>query len=133
MQIEGWQLSLGAFGAALLGSGLGWFIRSQLGKARLRSAEERAQMVVEEAQPEADRLKRDAQLEGREAANADSAAQQLDAVRRQADFVVENDADFASLHEQIKAVFRETLYFDRPSWDEYFMSIARVVASRPDA
>jgi len=69
-------------------------------------------------------------LEEREANNADSAAQQLDAVRKQADFVVENDADLGALHEKIRAVFRESLYFARPNWDEYFMSIARVVASR---
>lgn len=69
-------------------------------------------------------------LEGREATNDDSAAQQLDAVRQQADFIVENDSDLPALHEKIRAVFRETLYFDRPSWDEYFMSIARVVAMR---
>lgn len=69
-------------------------------------------------------------LEEREATNADSAAQQLDAVRKQADFVVENDADLGALHEKIRAVFRESLYFARPGWDEYFMSIARVVASR---
>lgn len=69
-------------------------------------------------------------VETREAGGDDDAGQQLDAVRAQADFVVENDGDLESLHEKIRAVFRETLYFARPSWDEYFMSIARVVSSR---
>jgi len=70
-------------------------------------------------------------VEAREAGGrGDDAGQQLDAVEALADFVVENDRDLGALHEKIKAVFRETLYFDRPSWDEYFMSIARVVASR---
>ena len=69
-------------------------------------------------------------LEDREANNDDSAAQQLDAVRKQADFIVENNGELPELHEKIRAVFRETLYFDRPSWDEYFMSIARVVSLR---
>ena len=45
---------------------LGWFVRSQLGRARLRSAEHRAQVVLEEAAKNADATKRDALLEGRE-------------------------------------------------------------------
>ena len=69
-------------------------------------------------------------VEAREAGGGEESGQQLDAVRELADFVVENEGDLTSLHEKIRAVFRETLYFDRPSWDEYFMSIARVVASR---
>ncbi|MCC6649998.1 MAG: ribonuclease Y [Candidatus Eisenbacteria bacterium] len=47
---------------------LGWFVRSQLGRARLRSAEHRAQVVLEEAAKNADATKRDALLEGREEA-----------------------------------------------------------------
>ncbi len=69
-------------------------------------------------------------LEARELGSADSAAQQLDAVRSLADFVIENAGALAALHEAIHRLFRESLYFDRPTWDEYFMSIARVVASR---
>jgi dCMP deaminase len=70
------------------------------------------------------------ELEARELGSDDESAQQLDAVRARADFVVHNDGDLAQLHEAIHRIFRESLYFDRPSWDEYFMSIARVVASR---
>ncbi len=55
-------------GGLLAGFGLGWFVRSQLGKARLRSAEQRAQAVIAEARREADALKRDAVLAGREEA-----------------------------------------------------------------
>lgn len=69
-------------------------------------------------------------LEARERGSEDVAAQQLDAVRERADFVVDNGGDLAGLHEAIHRLFRESLYFDRPPWDEYFMSIARVVASR---
>jgi len=69
-------------------------------------------------------------LEAREMGGGDVAGQQLGAVRELADFVVRNDAGLAELHESIHEVFRETLFFERPSWDEYFMSIARVVASR---
>src|SRR5689334_12053247 len=47
---------------------LGWFIRSQLGRARLRSAEQRAVAVLEDARREADTSKRDALLQGREEA-----------------------------------------------------------------
>ncbi|MBI5168785.1 MAG: ribonuclease Y [Candidatus Eisenbacteria bacterium] len=53
---------------AVVAFALGWFIRSQLGKARLRSAEQRAQAVLEEAAREADSAKRDAVLAGREEA-----------------------------------------------------------------
>jgi len=69
-------------------------------------------------------------LEARERGSDDASAQQLDAVRERADFVVNNDGDLAGLHASIHRIFRESLYFERPSWDEYFMSIARVVASR---
>src|SRR5580765_3537801 len=47
---------------------LGWFVRSQLGRARLRSAEQRAQQVLGDAQRDADAMKRDAVLAGREEA-----------------------------------------------------------------
>ncbi len=53
---------------AVLAFLLGWFVRSQLGKARLRSAEQRAQSVIEDATREADSVKRDALLQGREEA-----------------------------------------------------------------
>jgi len=54
--------------AAALAFGIGWFVRSQLGRARLRSAEQRAQAVLEEAAREADAAKRDAMLQAREEA-----------------------------------------------------------------
>jgi dCMP deaminase len=70
------------------------------------------------------------ELEDRELGSDDPAAQQLDAVRAMADFVVRNDAGLDSLYTSIRSVFRESLFFERPSWDDYFMSIAQVVASR---
>ena len=70
------------------------------------------------------------ELEGRELGSDDPVAQQLTAVRELAKFVVRNDAGFEELHASIQSVFKESLFFERPSWDEYFMSIARVVASR---
>ena len=47
---------------------LGWFVRSQLGRARLRSAEQRAQQVLSDARRDAEASKRDAVLAGREEA-----------------------------------------------------------------
>jgi dCMP deaminase len=70
------------------------------------------------------------ELEGRELGSDNPAAQQLLAVKALADFEVRNDAGFPELHESIHSVFKESLFFERPSWDEYFMSIARVVSSR---
>ncbi len=69
-------------------------------------------------------------FERRERGSDDPVAQQLSAVRELAEFVVRNDGGFEELYESIQSVFKETLFFERPSWDEYFMSIARVVASR---
>ncbi len=70
-------------------------------------------------------------LEARELGSKDSAAQQLAAVRALADRVIRNDGDLAQLETQLEEVLRDRLFFrDRPPWDEYFMNIARVVASR---
>jgi ribonuclease Y len=51
-----------------LGLALGWFVRSQLGRARLRAVEQRAETLLSDAQRDADALKRDAVLAGREEA-----------------------------------------------------------------
>jgi dCMP deaminase len=69
-------------------------------------------------------------LEGQELGSADPAAQQLLAVRDLADLRVHNDASLAELHAALQEVLERSLGFERPSWDEYFLSIARVVASR---
>ena len=69
-------------------------------------------------------------LEGRELGSDDPAAQQLLAVRDLADFTIANDGSLENLHQTTQHVLERTLFFERPSWDEYFMTIARVVASR---
>ena len=69
-------------------------------------------------------------LEGRELGGADSAGQQLLAVRALADDVIRNDGSLEELHAAVQEVLKKSLHFERPGWDEYFMSIARVVASR---
>ncbi len=75
-------------------------------------------------------LERLRELEGRELASSDPAAQQLLAVRDLADFTIENDASLEQLHGRLRELLEQHAFFERPSWDEYFMSIARVVASR---
>jgi len=70
-------------------------------------------------------------LEARELGSANPAAQQLLAVQALADETVSNDGSLAELELQLGEVLRDKLFFrDRPSWDEYFMSIARVVSTR---
>jgi len=69
-------------------------------------------------------------LEGRELGSDDPAAQQLLAVEALADFRVPNVGTVAEMRAAIHQILGENLFFDRPSWDEYFMSIARMVASR---
>ncbi len=76
-------------------------------------------------------FERFAELEARELGSEQSASQQLLAVRDLADEVVENDGTLEALQERLQHLLERRLPFrDRPSWDEYFMSIARVVASR---
>jgi dCMP deaminase len=69
-------------------------------------------------------------FEARELGSPDLAAQQLLSVRGLADFVLHNDGTLAELHDATQRVLERSLHFERPGWDEYFMSIARVVASR---
>lgn len=69
-------------------------------------------------------------LEGRELGGANPAGQQLLAVRDLADDTLRNDGNLEDLHRGLQALLERSFFFERPSWDEYFMSIARVVASR---
>jgi len=70
------------------------------------------------------------QLEGRELGSENPAAQQLLAVRELADDHVENNGSLEELLGNVQGVLERSFFFERPNWDEYFMSIARVVASR---
>jgi dCMP deaminase len=69
-------------------------------------------------------------LEALELGSPDPSAQQLLAVRGCADVVLHNDGTLEELHDATQRVLERSLHFERPGWDEYFMSIARVVASR---
>jgi dCMP deaminase len=69
-------------------------------------------------------------LEGRELRSDDPSAQQLLDVRDLSDFRLRNDGALSELHAELQQVLERSLHFERPGWDEYFMSIARMVASR---
>jgi dCMP deaminase len=70
-------------------------------------------------------------LEARELSGVAPTDQQLLAVEALADHVLRNDGDLARLESALDEWLRARWMFQgRPSWDEYFMSIARVVASR---
>jgi dCMP deaminase len=68
--------------------------------------------------------------EGRERSGGGETAQQLDAVAALADFRLHNEGPLAALHAAVQEVLAACVGFERPSWDAYFLSIARVVASR---
>ena len=70
------------------------------------------------------------ELENRERGSDDPNAQQLDAVQAEAGFTLVNDSTIEEFQEQIQAWVRQNLAFSRPGWDQYFMDIARTVASR---
>ncbi len=72
-------------------------------------------------------------IEEMEAKSADGSRQQLEKTIALADKKIVNDADFRALYERVDDVlasvsgeFKKT----RPNWDEYFMKIAKVVATR---
>jgi ribonuclease Y len=68
MQLGEW-IAVAAGGIVVAFAG-GWFVRAQLGRARLGSAEQRATQVLADARRDADAAKRDAVLAGREEALA---------------------------------------------------------------
>ena len=69
-------------------------------------------------------------LESLERGSDDPNAQQLDAVEAEADYRITNDDTLEAFQKQIELWVQSNLGFARPGWDDYFMSIARVVASR---
>ena len=110
-------------------------LRARTGRFRLlwveAAAGTRLARIRERARPgDPTSLEELRRLEGQELGSADPAAQQLLAVRDLADLRVHNDASLAELHAALQEVLERSLGFERPSWDEYFLSIARVVASR---
>lgn len=69
--------------------------------------------------------------EEKEKENTDINNQQTKICQNLADCVVKNDATLEKLQQNIDDLLSKiTKEFKRPSWDEYFMNIAKVVASR---
>jgi dCMP deaminase len=69
-------------------------------------------------------------LENREA-EGDDTSQNLVKVELMADHVLSNDSTLEKLYPKIDQLLMQLLReVQRPSWDEYFMNIAKVVASR---
>jgi dCMP deaminase len=89
-------------------------------RSRERGRENAAQTLerfLEEESPELD--------------SADPARQQLNATLDMADLVVSNNGTLEELHRRLDQLLPPLMSrFERPSWDEYFMSIAKVVAMR---
>jgi dCMP deaminase len=69
--------------------------------------------------------------EARELDSDNPANQQLHATHQKADLVVTNDGALEELHRKLDTLLPPLMSrFMRPTWDEYFMSIAKVVAMR---
>lgn len=69
--------------------------------------------------------------EEKEASNADPTKQNLDACAKMADHHVANNGTIEVLHKTLNKLCASILMHQpRPGWDDYFMKIARVVASR---
>jgi len=70
-------------------------------------------------------------LDRREAGSRNVSAQQVDAVARMADHVISNEGTVEDFKAAAGALLSRIIgNFRRPGWDEYFMAIAKVVASR---
>lgn len=70
-------------------------------------------------------------IEQRELKNADPTKQNLEACRKLSDLTLSNNGTIAQLHNQINSMVSKLLMkAPRPSWDQYFMQIAKVVATR---
>ncbi|MFH1106319.1 MAG: deaminase [Candidatus Micrarchaeota archaeon] len=76
-------------------------------------------------------LKEFIQLEEREFQSSNVAAQQLLETERMADRLIENSGPAQEFEENLNAALAEIeQHFARPSWDDYFMQIAKQVAVR---
>jgi dCMP deaminase len=70
-------------------------------------------------------------LEQREAANSEMERQQLEATECLADYRIENNGTVSDVEQKLQEVLRGLASrLERPSWDEYFMQLAKVAALR---
>jgi dCMP deaminase len=89
-------------------------------RSRVRGREGAAQTVEEFATEEA-----------RELESGDAASQQLRATQVMAEVSIVNNDTIEDLHRKLDVLLPRLMSnFPRPAWDEYFMNIAKVVASR---
>jgi len=71
------------------------------------------------------------QVEEAERQNPDQHKQNIEDCQTIADYTIVNDDSLESLHKKVTEIVGRVLqHTRRPDWDEYFMSIAQVVASR---
>ncbi len=71
------------------------------------------------------------EMEEREFTSDNPAAQQLLATEKLADQVIGNNSTLKVLHEKVRSLFKQLAQTrQRPSWDHYFMDIARMVSRR---
>ncbi|MBI5035764.1 AAA family ATPase [Candidatus Micrarchaeota archaeon] len=72
-------------------------------------------------------------IEEKERTSSSSTQQNLEACKACADETIVNEADFSALYDAVDKALSEVskdFASDRPTWDEYFMNIARIVSSR---
>lgn len=66
-----------------------------------------------------------------ESRNADPHMQSIEACQELSDFTIPNEGTLEELHAKVTTLISQMLQrVQRPGWDQYFMSIAQVVASR---
>lgn len=94
--------------------------RLRFERSRIRGREQAAQTLEQFVQEEA-----------RELNSSNPASQQLLATQQKADITVINNGTVKDLHCQLDELLPPLMSrFMRPTWDEYFMNIAKVVATR---
>lgn len=76
-------------------------------------------------------LKEFKEFEARESGSSNASAQQLDECAKMAESTIENSETLAELFQKVDSLLLQIpLELKRPSWDEYFMNIAKEIAMR---
>ncbi|MEK6973175.1 MAG: deaminase [archaeon] len=71
------------------------------------------------------------ELEKKELKSKDKNAQQILACKKLCKYKIINDSTTEKLHKEVDALMKKIPQnFERPSWDEYFLMVAKVVATR---
>ena len=90
-------------------------------------------MIARKRENDPKTLKEFMALEQAESVNKDTKKQNIEATVKLASKTIVNDGNFSKLYDNIDHILAEIsgdFMVERPSWDECFMSIAQVVASR---